>query len=52
MFMGDFNAKVGSDQQQVWPEVVSHYGQGEANDRGIYSLQFCAINDLAISNTY
>ncbi len=49
--MGDFNAKVGSDQQHVWPEAVGRYGLGEANDRGLQLLQFCAINDLVISNT-
>ena len=52
MVMGDFNAKVGSDQQHVWPEAVGRYGLGEANDRGMQLLQFCAINDLAISNTF
>ena len=34
--MGDFNAKVGSDQQQVWPEAVGRYELGEANDSRAY----------------
>ena len=29
--MGDFNAKVGSDQQQVWPEAVGRCGLGACN---------------------
>ena len=49
--MGDFNAIVGSDQQQVWPEAVGRYKLGETNDRGVQLILFCVINDLAISNT-
>ena len=50
ILLGDFNAKVG-DQHSVWPEVVDRYGLGEVNDRGLQLLQFCAINNLVISNT-
>ena len=50
ILLGDFNAKVG-DQHSVWPEVVGRYGLGEVNDRGLQLLQFCAINNLVISNT-
>ena len=39
-------------RQQVWPEAVGRYGLGEAKDRSMQLLQFCAINDLSISNIY
>ena len=52
MVMGDFNAKVGSDKQQVWLEAVGRCGLGEANNGGMQLLQFCEIKDLAISKTY
>ena len=50
ILLGDFNAKVGH-KHSVWPEVVGRYGLGEVNDRGLQLLQFCAINNLVISNT-
>ena len=51
MLIGDFNAKVGGNQFDTWPEVVGRYGLGLGNDRGSHLLQFCAINKLIIGNT-
>ena len=51
ILLGDFNAKVGTDQQENWPREVGKYGLGQANDRGYHLLQFCAINELVITNT-
>ena len=51
ILMGDFNAKVGSDQHEAWPEVVGRYGLGNDNNRDLQLLQFCAINNLTICNT-
>ena len=51
MIIGDFNAKVGEGQQTNWPNTVGRYGLGKPNERGLELLQFCAINDLAITNT-
>ena len=48
---GDFNASVGSQMQEIWPEVVGSYGAGKHNERGVKLLQFCAINNLFIANT-
>eukprot|EP00057_Strongylocentrotus_purpuratus_P014949 XP_011669423.1 PREDICTED: craniofacial development protein 2-like [Strongylocentrotus purpuratus] len=48
--MGDLNAKVGSDSKQ-WNQVIGQYGLGEANPRGEKLLNFCAANDLIITNT-
>ena len=46
--MGDFNSTANNRCCQT----QRRYGLGERNDKGMQSLQFCAINDLAISNTY
>ena len=51
MIMGDFSAKVGEDQHLNWPNVVGSFGLGTANERGQKLLQFCAINELVITNT-
>ena len=51
VILGDFNASVGEDTYSDWPEVVGKYGFGQHNQRGLQLLQFCAINELIISNT-
>ena len=51
LILGDFNAKVGSEQHENWPETVGRYGLGKTSDRGSQLLQFCAINGLVITNT-
>ena len=51
ILLGDFNAKVGEDQEEVMIEVKGKYGLGKKNDRGQLLLQFCAINNLVITNT-
>lgn len=48
ILMGDFNAKVGSIEN----ESVGKYGIGELNDRGELLQEFCAANNLMIMNTY
>ena len=47
---GDFNAKVGDDRTN-WEGVMGNYGYGNTNERGEKLLNFCAVNDLSISNT-
>jgi endonuclease/exonuclease/phosphatase family metal-dependent hydrolase len=48
--MGDLNAKVGEDQPD-WKDVMGKYGYGKPNARGEKLLNFCAANDLHITNT-
>ncbi|XP_038055161.1 craniofacial development protein 2-like [Patiria miniata] len=48
--MVDFNAKVGTDWES-WNGILGKFGLGDANDRGERLLNFCALNDLCISNT-
>lgn len=51
VIMGDFNAKVGKDWTQ-WETVLGRHGYGTTNDRGEKLLNFCALNNLCISNTF
>ena len=50
MIMGDWNAKVGSDNSG-YEDIMGRYGYGERNDRGDMLLEFAADNDLYICNT-
>ncbi|XP_072051496.1 craniofacial development protein 2-like [Amphiura filiformis] len=50
IIMGDLNAKVGTNWQQ-WENILGKHGYGEVNQRGEKLLNFCAVNDLCISNT-
>ena len=51
MLLGDFNAKVGSLVNDEWKGVIGKFGLGEMNERGLELLQFCAINNVTITNT-
>lgn len=48
--MGDFNAKVGLQEQQEEMTVGKH-GLGERNERGTRLVQFAKANNLTITNT-
>ena len=50
VIMGDFNAKVGSDNEN-WQDNIGKFGYGERNNRGELLLHFCASNGLFITNT-
>ncbi|XP_072051743.1 craniofacial development protein 2-like [Amphiura filiformis] len=50
LVMGDLNAKVGCDCTQ-WENVIGNHGYGQRNDRGEKLLNFCAVNNLFITNT-
>src|SRR3981081_3571965 len=51
LIMGDWNAKVGSDQI-TWRGALGQYGYGDCNARGERLLEFCYTNQLCITNTY
>ena len=51
ILMGDFNARVGSDQQS-WPSCLGPHGVGNMNENGQRLLETCAYNQLCITNTY
>ena len=47
--MGDWNAKVGSEQTD---NITGSFGLGERNKRGDDLIEFCSQNNLRIMNTY
>ena len=51
ILLWDFNAIVGENAYKNWSDVVGKFGLGNMNDRSEQFLQFCAINNLVISNT-
>ena len=52
--MGDFNACVGNRETEsdVWREVRGRHGLGSCNEAGKKFLEFCAINNFIIMNTW
>ena len=51
IIMGDFNAKVGADWES-WNGTLGKFGLDESNDRRERLLNFCALNNLCITNTF
>ena len=52
MLMGDFNARVGSgNNNDLWWGVRGRHGVGRFNEAGEGFLEFCARNELTIMNT-
>ena len=50
--LGDFNAKIGYDAYLNWPAVSGRFTIGNGNVSGELLLQFCAMNNLRIMNTF
>ena len=50
MLLGDFNARVGSDNE-IWGDVIGQYGVGKCNNNGLRLLQICSEHNLLITNT-
>ena len=48
LLIGDFNAKVGCS---IEPSITGSLGLGERNDAGDRLVEFCAENELTITNT-
>ena len=54
VILGDFNAQVGILEQgsDLWQEVLGRYGKNERNLAGAELLEFCAVNEMSIMNTW
>ena len=49
IFIGDWNAKVGSEET---PGVTGKFGLGVQKEAGQRSIEFCQENTLIIENTF
>ena len=56
LLVGDLNSRVGSSERQgsdlTCDGVRGYHGVGKLNENGEVLLSFCALNELAIMNTY
>lgn len=52
LIMGDFNARVGAQQQQTAHGIIGPNTVDKLNENGRRLLDFCSINDLIICNTF
>ena len=50
LVMGDFNARVGNDTN-AWRGTIGRFGPEELNQNGVKLLDFCAFNNLVVTNT-
>lgn len=48
--LGDFNARVRRDSE-AWKGVLGMHGVGNCNDNGSLLLEFCAEQEMTITNT-
>ncbi len=52
LIIGDFNARVGKQQHQTSRKVVGPHAVDQINENGQRLIDFCAANNLIISNTF
>ncbi|KAJ7427096.1 hypothetical protein WISP_09629 [Willisornis vidua] len=50
IILGDFNARVGKNSE-AWKGVLDKHGVGNCNDNGQILVEFCAEQQLTITNT-
>ena len=48
---GDWNAKIGKDEQTDWGEVCGPYCNVETNEKSLGLLEFATFNNLELTNT-
>ena len=54
VMLGDFNARVGilESGSDEWQGILGTHGKSERNPAGVDFLEFCAVNELSIMNTW
>ena len=54
LMLGDFNVRVGVLElgSNAWRGVLGRHGKNERNSAGVELLEFCAVNELSIMNTW
>ena len=54
VMLGDFNARVGmlDTENNLWQSVIGKHGLSECNFVGKEFLEFCALNQFSILNTW
>lgn len=50
VLMGDFNARVGTDNK-LWKQVIGRHGTGKINSNGLRLLSLCSEHQLILTNT-
>ena len=48
---GDWNVKVGRDEQADWGDVCGPYCSAETNEEGLKHLEIATFNNLVLTNT-
>ena len=49
--LGDFNARVGNDQES-WPICLGDFGVDKCNENGQRLLELCSYHHLCVTNTF
>jgi len=52
LILGDFNARVGKQQNQTSKNVIGPHAVDKINENGKQLIDFCSHNDLIVANTF
>ncbi|CAF3398890.1 unnamed protein product [Rotaria socialis] len=52
LIMGDFNARVGKQQNQTTKNVIGPHTVDKINENGQHLIDFCSHNDIIVANTF
>ena len=49
---GDFNARLGNENENIWDDVKGNFCRDVQNENGLLLLEFCLRNRLKIANSF